>query len=372
VRIAPLVGFRDVSYVRDLFSNGAKARSDVTATVGAGFRAYLRTGPKVVWIAQAMPEYVWWNKRADARRLNLSGGLETVLLLNRLTIDMAASRAEQQRIVTPELPELVNSATDLGRLDSELQLTSQFRPFVSARWIHQEGLVDERQDDPAVERIALLDRDEQVVRAGVRWYPREDWKIGLGVESSKVDFDRPALDSSNKGTSPLLELSIDRPHLFVQADLVARSLTATEGSRFVDYDGITGSVSLSLVPRQRLEAWLYANRDVLYSLSPGYPYLQDQRVGLSFGTGLGQRVILRIFGEIGDDEYTAFLPTVPERRDDLTAYGGSMRFVLTDLLGLTVQATRLELDSNLPGGDRSYTSGGMALTLRGNLLGRNL
>jgi hypothetical protein len=285
---------------------------------------------------------------------------------------MAASRAEQQRIVTPELPELVNSATDLGRLDSELELTPQFRPFISARLIRQKGLVDERQDDPTVERIALLDRDEQVLRAGVHWYPREDWKIGLGVETSKVDFDRPTLDSSNKGTSPLLELLIDRPHFFVQADLVARSLTATEGSRFVDYDRITGNISLSLVPRKRLEAWLYANREVLYSLSPSYPYLQDERVGVSLGTGVGQRVVFRIFAEMGDDEYTAFLPTAPERRDDLTAYGGSIRFVITDLLGLSVQATRLELDSNLPGADRSYTSGGLTLTLRGNLMGRNL
>src|SRR6185436_16755606 len=41
VRIAPLVGFRDVAYVRDLFADGTRTRSDVTATVGAGLRAYL-------------------------------------------------------------------------------------------------------------------------------------------------------------------------------------------------------------------------------------------------------------------------------------------------------------------------------------------
>lgn len=372
VRIAPLVGFRNVAYVRDLFGNQTNVQSDVTATAGAGFRAYLHTGSKVTWIAQALPEYVWWNKREDARRLNLSGGLETLVLLNRLTVDMAASRVEEQRIVTPELPELVSSATDMVRLDSELEVTSQFRPFLSARWIRQEGLVDER-EDPAVQRIALLDRDEQVLRAGVHWYPRDDWKIGVGVESSQVEFDRPELDSSNEGTSPLLELTIDRPHFFVNADLVARSLTATEeGSRFVDYDGITGSLSLSLVPRKSAEASLYANREVLYSLSESYPYLQDERIGVALGTGLGQRVLVRIFGEVGDDEYTAFLPAAPERTDDLTAYGGTIRFVLTDLLELAFEVTRLDLDSNIPGLDRTYTSGGLTVTLRGNLQGTNL
>lgn len=372
MRIAPLVGFRDVAYVRDFFASGDRVRSDITATVGAGFRGYLRTGRKVTWIAQVLPEYVWWHERTDARRLNVSGGVETILLLNRLTIDAAASRVEQQGIITPELPELINSSTDLGRIDAELELTAQLRPFVSARWVRQEGLVDDRVDDPAVQLVALLDREDRVLRGGLHWYPRTGWIIGLGVERSEVDFDRSLLDSSNRGTSPVLELEIDRPHFFFAADLAARSLTATEGSRFVDYDGVTGNLSLNLVPRQSFQFWLYANRELIYSLSPDYPYLQDQRVGLSLGLHLGSRVFFRTFFETGDNEYTAFSPTAPERTDDLIAYGGSLRFSITETLVLSLQATRLELDSPLPGNDRSYTSGGLTLTLRGNLVGQNL
>lgn len=373
VRITPLAGFRDVAYVRDLFSSQVNVRSDVTATVGAGFRAYLRTGRKVTWVAQVLPEYVWWNKRTDARRLNLSGGLETVLLLNRLTIDMAASRVEQQRIITPELAELVSTATDLGRLDAELELTDKLRPFVSARLTRQEGLVEDREDEPAVARVEQLDRDEQLVRAGLHWYPRDGWTIGLGAERSQADFESSTLDSSNEGTAPVLELSIDRPHFFFRTDLAARSLTATEGSRFVGFDGLTGSFAVSLVPRNRLEFWAYGHRDLLYSLSQNYPYLLDQRLGLALGITVSDRVTARLFAETGTDEFTAFSPaTTPERTDDLTAYGGSLRFLLARGLSLGFQATRIELDSNLPGADRSYTSGGLSLSLGGNLAGRNL
>lgn len=371
VRIAPLIGLRDVAYVRDLFGPEEEQESDVTATAGAGFRAYLRTGRKVTWIAQALPEYVWWNKRTDARRLNLSGGLEGVFLLNRLTVDVAASRVEQQTIVTPEVPELANTALDLVRLDAELELTPLLRPFVAARWGRQEGLVEDR-DDASVERIGLLDRDERLLRAGLHWYPLEGWTVGLAAERTETGFDRAALDSSNEGTAPVLELQIDRPRIFFSADLAYRSLTATEGSRFVDYDGLIGNIALSLVPGSRLEAWIYANRELLYSLSSAYPYLQDQRVGLALGSGLGGRVRARIFVETGDNEYTALLPETPERLEDLTAYGGSLHFGLTDHLSLSFQATRLEIDSNLSGNDRSYTSGGLTLSLRGNLVGRHL
>lgn len=371
IRIAPLVGFRDVAYVRDLFDAEEESRSDVTATAGAGFRAYLRTGRKVTWIAQVLPEYVWWKEREDARRLNVSGGLETIFLFNRLTVDLAASRVEQQRIVTPEIPELVNSAIDVGRIDAELEATPQLRPFVSARWSHHEGLVEER-EDPRVARVELLDRDEQVLRGGLHWYPRVGWKIGLGAESSQVDFDRPTLDSSNEGTAPVLELEIDRPHFFFNADLAARSLEATEGSRFVDYDRVTGSVALSLLPGGRLESALYANRQLLYSVSSDAPYLEDQRLGVSLGIGIGQRATVRVFVETGNNDYVTFAPDAPNREDDLTAYGGSLRFTLVNNLVLAFQVTRLELDSNLSGADRSYTSGGITLTLRGNLAGRNL
>lgn len=371
VRVAPLVGVRDVAYVRDLFSSEGTVRSDITATVSAGFRAYLRTGPKVTWIAQAIPEYIWWQDDEDSRRLNFSRGLETLLLFNRLTVDLAASRIEQQRLVTPEIPRPVNTAIEVFRVDSELELTGKLRPFVSARQGRQQGLLGNRVD-PQVRAVELLDRDEQVVRAGVRWYPRTGWTIGVGAERSRTDFDRAALDSSNEGTAPVLELLLDRPRLFFRADLAARSLEATEGSRFVDFDGITGNVAVNFLPRARLSTWLYGSRDLIYSLESEYPYIDDQRIGLSVGREFGRRLFGRVYVEAGTEDYVAFLPTAPDRQDDLTAYGGSLSFSFTDVLSLTFHATRVALDSDIPGVDRSFTSGGLTFSLRGNLAGKSL
>lgn len=371
VYLAPVVGFRDAAYVRNLFASGDDTPADVTATVTAGLRAYLHTGRKVTWIAQALPEYVWWNKREDERRLNFSYGLEGIALFNRLMIDAAASRLEQQRIVTPEIPELANTASDLVRINSELEATSTLFPFVTARWSRQEALIEER-DDPRIEGLELLDREERVARAGLRWRPRSGWMIGLGAERSEIDFDRVLLDSSNEGTSPVLEFQIDRRRFYFNADLAARSLRAREGSRFVDYDGVTGNLSVSFAPRSRVEVWTYANRDLAFSLSPDYPYLEDERIGVSAGTGVGERIFVRVYAETGSNDYVAFSPLTRDRQDDLVAFGGSTRLTLTDALTLVIQATRIEFESNIPENDRSYTAGGLTLSLRGNLVGRNL
>ncbi|HEY4590640.1 MAG TPA: hypothetical protein VII86_15545, partial [Thermoanaerobaculia bacterium] len=71
VRVAPWATLRDIAYVRSLFtSSGVEQPADVTATVGAGFRAYLPNGAKATWIAQVLPEYVWWQKEVERRQLN--------------------------------------------------------------------------------------------------------------------------------------------------------------------------------------------------------------------------------------------------------------------------------------------------------------
>ncbi|HYQ83656.1 MAG TPA: hypothetical protein VEP28_06585, partial [Rubrobacter sp.] len=181
-----------------------------------------------------------------------------------------------------------------------------------------------------------------------------------------------ALDSSNEGTSPVLEMRIDRRRFYFSADLAASSLQARGGSRFVDYDGLTGGVQVSFAPRSRLETWLYANRDLLYSLSPDYPYFEDERIGLAVATWFGERLFVRFYTETGANDYVPFSPTASDRREDLLAYGALMRFAFTPTLGLAFQASRIDYDSSSPGGDRSFTSGGLTLTLRGNLVGRNL
>lgn len=364
VRVEPWLRLRDVAYVRSFFSSGVEIPSDFTATVGAGLRGYLRTGRKVVWTVQALPEYVWWAKQDERRRLNGVYGLGVYGFFNRLTVEAAAGREQEQRIVTPEIPQPVSARGDGANLLVEVKVSGAFSVFAASSLVRQANLVDDL-DDPRTEGLDLLDRDERVSRAGVRWRPREEWTISLGAERSEVEFDRSALDRSNEGTAPVLGIRLDGSRVLAEVSLAARSLKARQGARFADYDDVTGNAAVT-VTGGSLQYGLYGSRNLVYTLTPEYAYLEDERLGAALGVTLSRRSQARLFVETGANDYTVLVPGTPERQDDLTAYGGSVRFALRDTTSITLGAVRSEFDSNLPGLDRTYTSVGLTLNLVGD------
>lgn len=364
VRIAPWIGLRDVAYVRSLYSTGSEPPADWTATVGAGFRAYLHTGRKVTWTAAALPEYVWWKDQADRRRVNGRYGLGVHGFFNRLSVELMADREEQQQIVTPEIPELANSRTDSLRLLSELKLTGAISAFAAGSIAEQTALDDDLPGS-RVDQLSLLDREDRTARVGLRWRPREPWMFGLGVESTSSDFAESALDRSNEGTSPVLEARYERRRITVDADLAARSLEAREGAAFVAFDDVTGQASVQWTAAGGLSVSVYGNRDLLYSISPGYAYLSDERVGAAVLLSLIRQTQLRVFAETGTYDYTAFSPAAAPRSEDVDSFGGELTVNVWRSVNLEISGVRSEIDSNLPGSDRSYTAVGATLSLLG-------
>lgn len=364
VRIAPWLGLRNVAYVRSLYSTGTEPPPDWTATVGAGFRAYLHTGRKVTWTAAVLPEYVWWKDQADRRRVNGRYALGVHGFFNRLSVELMADREEELQIVTPEVPELANARTDSLRLLSEVKLTGAISAFAVGTLAEQTALDDDLPDS-RVDQLALLDREDRTARVGLRWRPREPWMFGLGAERTSSDFAQGALDRSNEGTSPIFEARYERRRITVEADLAARSLEAREGAAFVEFDELTGRASIQWTAAEGLAFSVYGNRDLLYSLSPGYAYLSDERVGVAVLLGVIRQAQLRVFAETGTYDYTAFSPAAAPRSEDVDSFGGQLTTNLWRSVSLEITGVRSEFDSNLPGGDRSYTSVGAAVSLLG-------
>lgn len=364
VRIAPWASLHDIAYVRNDFATGQQPSGDVTATFGLGLRAYLRNSSKVTWTAQALPEYLWWHDQTERRRLNGHYMVGFYGYFNRLTLEAQAGREQQQQIVTPEVPVPVSSRIDGGELLAEVEVSHSLFAFASAALNQQNNLVDDL-SDPRTDGLVLLDREERITQAGLRLRRGRRWSVALGVQHSEVDFDHGTLDRSNSGTSPMTEVRFQGRHLRFQSTVVSRSLEARRGAEFVPYDKVTGSAALGVGSTRLVGATVYTSRDLVYSLSPAYAYLDDERLGFALDLGLGRRSKARLFVESGSNTFTAFEPDVPRRRDDVSSYGASLSFGLSRSLLFSLQALRSTFDADVPGGDRTFTSVGTTISLGG-------
>jgi hypothetical protein len=365
VRIAPWAALRDVAYVRSLFtSSGQGAPSDLTATVGAGFHAYLHNTPKVIWTLGVLPEYVWWQREPARRRLNGQYQLGVQGYFNRLTIEARAGREQQLQIITPEVPVLASARADGGEVLVEVKVTHSVFAFASFAGTQETNLVD-TEPDPLTRSLTLLDRKERVLRGGLRWQPRQEWSVALGVESTRADFERTALPRSNSGTSSLLQVHFRSHYAGFDFEIDDRSINAQHGADFVPFHKATGSAAFFLGTRTRLQGSIYGSRNLIYSLATDYAYLQDDRVGTALVVDLGFHASGRIFAEAGKDDYAAFSPAIPRRSDDVSSLGGQLNFDLGGQLIVGIQILRSRFNSNLPGGDRTFTSAGLTVNLFG-------
>lgn len=369
VRVDPWANLSDIEYFDDAFSGSSdEGSSDLTATVGAGLRAYLRAGPNAVLAARVLPEYVWWKEAASRRRLNGRYGVGAFGFFNHLAVEAVASRDQQRGFASPEFPQPVSSRTDRLSLSGQLALSGHISVFAAADRFGLRNLLDpEEEADPRIPAFNQLDRDETLLRAGLTYDLPAGWSAGLGAERSEVDFEAvPGFaDRSNSGTAPLFLLGHDSPDTHLSLELARRSLAPTAGSSFVPYESTSARLLAGFRTTRRLSYALYGGRGIVYSLLAGYSYFQDDRLGISTQLSLGWRTRLRLYGEAGRDDYTPEGPGVPDRRDEVRSFGATVGFEVSPRAQLTLRLTHSEYDSDVPGAGRSLATFGAGVALGG-------
>ena len=365
VRVDPWFGIRDVGYVDrgDDLTSGEDP--DLTASVGAGLRFYLPTGPDATLVAHALPEYTWWQDRDDRNRLNGRYGLGFFGFWNRLTLEATATRDDSLGVASAERQEKVNTRREALGGSAELGITRSLRFFVSA--LQQDAsylLEDDERNDPFLSDLQRLDRTEEVYRAGVRFVTPRGYRVGVGVEASEADFEDPGADRSNSGESPYLEISKLEGPWVTELDLVLRSLDPEPGSSFEPFEEVTGRFALSRTTEARLQPSFYARRDLVYSLATGFSYFEESRFGGRLGVDIGWRLRLDGFVETGTNDYTASVPGLT-RSDDVTVTGVALEIQLRRAAALRIGYTNEDFDSDVPGFDRTLESFQVSISLAG-------
>ena len=349
VRLSPWAGLRDIAYV-----TGSAESGDLTATGGAGLRAYTKTGKNVVWAAHVLPEYVWWQNDEAKRGLNGRYGLGFFGYFNRLEVETSFRREQRQAFFSSEIQELATSRVDSGNIVFSLKLVDNVALYGRL----QRSKYTSQEAEGSV--FSLLDREEEGTRIGMSYRAPSGWSVGVGFEDKSVDFvaDR---DLSHDGTSGFLDLGYTRGRLAASASLGRESLTPREGSIFTQRDVDTGAIEISWKARSKIQVFSYGRRQLRYSVSSSSTSILVERFGmqLRFGSGRGN---LSLLVEAGEDEFTARSGEVG-RLDEVVAVGGGIGFGIGKLFKLDLRAVRTEYDSSDPGFDRDVTTWGLTVEL---------
>lgn len=355
VRVDPWIGLRNLSWNSNptATTEDQGPEGDLSATAGAGLRAYLPTGPSVVWSAHALPEYAWFADDSSRRRLNGRYGAGVFAFFNRLTLEATATRSEALEILSVEVPEQASSRRDALAVAGEVELGFSTSVFARASTARIENLLnrEERESGPPFQR---LDRDEERLRAGLRYRPRERWSFGAGVEWTETRLPGDGRDLSTRGEAPVLEVTYTGPKFSLSTDAAFHTLEPEGDSEFPETETATYRAELA-VDGNRLSPALYARRTLSLAVSEGFSHFETEVVGLSTPVRLGHRTGFRVFVEAGRSDFTALDPGVPPREDDLIAYGIEIQRELGRGLNVRVGGHRSEFDSNLPGEDRTLT-----------------
>lgn len=364
VRLAPWFGIRGITWEQDVFVADEGETSDLTGSVGAGISAYLPTGPDVFWIAQVMPEYLWWLDLDDRNQLIGRYGAGVLADLNRLRVEANVQRTEQQQVVTVESPQQVLLDSRGASLVAELDLSTAFSLGAGLRSTELRQELPGDEDGRGRFDFSRLDRDETVLRGELLYRPREGVEVGAGVERTDTEFATGARNLSNTGTSPYLSLRLDGNRLALDAEVVRRELEPEPGSALQPVDQTQGRARLTFTPGWRFTFGVYGSRHTTYALDLAYSHLTDERIGAEVGAPFGDRLRVRAFYEQGSADFDLRQPLAPppggvpaaqgRRSDDLEAYGAEGTYRLGEWLSYRAGLHQVTIESNLPGFDRDY------------------
>ena len=357
-RFQPWLGLRDAALVSNQVTETDSAalgsERDFTLAVGAGLRAYYPQR-KLVFTAQVLPEYVWWQDSEDKRRLNGRYGVALFGFFNRLRFELSSRLVEEQGFFSREVQQLTSTSRLQSRAHFELDLARGISTYAYATSTTIEG----NKDDFDV--FTSLDRDEEAVGLGLRLQSARGFSARVAVEQSTIRFADLARDLSSDGTEIEVALGLRRRRVDAHLSVRFDELEPTATSSLEPYDNVNGSLQVTYKPNERLDLAAYATRDYSYSVESEYSYISHELQGLRMLLR-SRRGAIGLFAATGEDEYEVLLAP-SNRLDDVTEMGAQVDFKVRRLLIVGFNVLRRDYDSNDDFYDRDVTSFGMTVQL---------
>ncbi len=349
-RVDPWFALRELTYDDNVGSRADDVQSDLTATVGAGFRGYLPFGSDMILATHVLPEYVWWRDLENRRRVNGRAGLGIFGTFGRTSVEASVARVDEARFFSREFEDQVNTQDEVGLLSLELDLNQGFSVFGTTR-LRRLAFRDEDED---IDAVKLLDREETIQRVGVRYKSPRGLTIGVGAEDSETEFEITNSLRSNSGTSPLVQLQYVGPVLFFSIEAVDRDLEFPLAPELLDYDEVTGEARGEISSSERLAFQFYGRRNLVYSFTERWAYFEETTSGAAVRFTPATWFSVRVFSETGTSDFAPVDVGIDIRKEDFDGYGVELQFA-AGRATLHVAFSETDYDANLDEFDRDVT-----------------
>lgn len=351
-RLQPAFTLHDFGYDNNVFGTTNDAVADWHSSVSAGTRFIVPLGSRMYFRGTVMPEYTWYRKVTQLRAFGGEYEGSLLGLFNRLSLDADAHLFKGLSVVNSELERQALGTRSDASGNAEIEILRRLSLFGTAHAQRQRYQFSE-QDRAVGIGLDQLERNEAVLRSGIRYRFASFLDVSVAAEKTKTDF-LTATDRDNKSGAVLLGVRYDRPRSFVSLSVGSRRGEAQNATStpFPRYRTSTGSYYASHELSSRILLDVYGHRGVVYGLYVDNPYYLETRNGGGLTLPVGRRLALRGFGEVGANAYPVTVQSV-RRNDDVTSWGGGFAFRLYRRITLVALASDTRYTSNVPGQSRS-------------------
>jgi len=367
VRVFPEFRLGNIGYNSNVGGTEEDPIGDYTASVSAGARYLVPFGRKVFVRGELMPSYTYYRELEDRRTTGGNYSASLLGLFNEMQVELSAHRSDIVRSVSTETEMPARTVQDGFTAGLEIDVLpriSLFGGFVQREYGY------ELDGSPDVEPTPLdaLERTDDALRAGLRYHVTSFFNVAAGVEHTNSEFARGDSLRDHETNAVILSLYYDRPRMFANASVGHRKGEASAaGSLYPSYSDVTGSYYVSYRLGAPIEAEVFGTRAVVNSLFVDNAFFLETRNGVGLVWHAGERFSFRNSVEMGSNEYPREVVFGNyerlKRADDVMTYGAGVSFRIWRDVGLAINASRSEYESNIPGFDRSVLRVGAGVTI---------
>lgn len=332
----------------NVFNDFEEPKEDYTFTLTPGLEGGMRAGAARLNV-RLVTDYVWYRTYKSEQGVDGSTRLHFELRGAWLRPFVSAEWTNTRSRPGYEIDARAERNTPSYESGADVRVASRTWIVLSLRQAKTEFLAGEVYQDIPLDRA--LNNQTQAANAGLRIEVSPLTTLTISTQLQRVRFEASTFrDNDSYAVVSTMNFSPDAL-LSGRASVGYRNLQAkTVG--VPDFLGVVAGVNLSWAMLSSTRMGFGVDRDVAYSFEDVYPYYLQNGVNVSITQRLVGSLEAAVQGRRAWLDYRILENAAPQRRDQVTSYGGGIGYRFGTVVRLGLDVEQIERRSDLP--ERDY------------------